>query len=347
VAFVAVASLYKRFWPVHSCLIEYWKQTIIFHAADAFRAWPRRQVPLPGAFLFWMTVRRLPPLNALQTFEVVARHRSFTRAASQLYLTQGAVSRQIQALEEHFGFALFTRHAKGLSLTAHAERLLPTVQDCFERLEDVSLSLKQQRTGLALKVPTCLMRWILPQVMQFQAAFPDVELQVTTSWRHDVDFQTESFDAAIVYGQSAGAGVHAMTLFEERLIPVCSPALLQSKPLDSLSDLTAHTLLHPTRDHRDWRQWLQQANVTDVDASLGQSFESLDVATNAAIQGFGVAISDCRLIREDVLTQRLVTPLDMAFESGYRYYFVHPDGVAQTQKITQFRDWLRERQPQW
>lgn len=286
-------------------------------------------------------MRRLPPLNALQTFETVARHRSFTRAAEQLCVTQGAVSRQIQALEDYFGFALFTRHAKGLTLTLEGEMLLPTVRDCFARIEEVSARLTRQRTGLALKVPTCVMRWIVPKIMRFQAECPDVQLQITTTWGHSVDFQAEPFDAAIIYGQTVGDDVHAVPLFDERLTPVCSPELLQTTPLARAADLARHTLLHPTRDHRDWRMWLDYANVQGVDASLGQSFESLDMATNAAAHGFGVAIGDCELIADDLAAKRLMAPLgDIVMKTGYRYYFVYPDSVADRQQVTRLRDWI-------
>jgi LysR family glycine cleavage system transcriptional activator len=103
-------------------------------------------------------MRRLPPLNALQIFETVARHRSFTRAADHLCLTQGAVSRQILALEDYYKFPLFKRQAKGLTLTAEGELLLPAVKESFARIEEISLRLTRQRTDLALKVPTCVMR---------------------------------------------------------------------------------------------------------------------------------------------------------------------------------------------
>ena len=285
-------------------------------------------------------MRRLPPLNALQIFETVARHRSFTRAAEHLCLTQGAVSRQILALEDYYQFPLFKRHAKGLTLTAEGELLLPAVKESFARIEEISLRLTRQRTDLALKVPTCVMRWILPKIMQFQAEYPDLHVQITTTWQHDVDFQVEPFDAAIVYGTSAGADVQAVPLFEERLTPVCAPQLLQDKPLAKAADLSRHTLLHPTRDHRDWKMWLDHVDARDVDANLGPSFDTLDLATNAALQGFGVAISDLALIEEDVAAQRLVRPFDTVLTTGARYYFVYPDSVAHQQKVNLFRDWI-------
>jgi LysR family glycine cleavage system transcriptional activator len=287
-------------------------------------------------------MHRLPPLNALQTFEVVARHRSFTRAAEQLCITQGAVSRQIQSLEEYYGFALFTRLAKGLRLTVEGESLLPTVKECFARIEEVSRRLTRTRTDLALKVPTCVMRWIVPKIMRFQAECTDVQLQITTTWDHNVDFESEPFDAAIIYGQSPGADVHSIPLFEERLTPLCAPELLSTVPLSSASDLARHTLLHPTRDHRDWRMWLDYASVEGVDASLGQSFESLDLAVNAAAQGFGVAMGDAVLASEDLAARRLTTPFDIVMTTGQKYYFVYPDCVAHLEKVSRFTEWIAD-----
>ncbi|WP_118180182.1 LysR substrate-binding domain-containing protein [Paraburkholderia phosphatilytica] len=288
-------------------------------------------------------MRRLPPLNALQIFETVARHRSFTRAAEHLCLTQGAVSRQILSLEDYYRFPLFKRHAKGLTLTAEGELLLPAVRESFGRIEEVSLRLTRQRTDLALKVPTCVMRWMLPKVMQFQADHPDLHVQMTTTWQHDVDFHVEPFDAAIVYGSSPGHDVEAIELFEERLTPVCAPELAQSRPLASIDDLAQHTLLHPTRDHRDWRNWLDHVGAGHVDAEQGPSFDTLDLATNAALQGFGVAISDLELIDEDVASKRLVRPFDAVLKTGARYYFVYPESVAHQQKVHLFREWLEAR----
>lgn len=132
------------------------------------------------------------------------------------------------------------------------------------------MRLTRQRTDLALKVPTCVMRWMLPRIMRFQGEHPDLHVQITTAWQHVVDFSTEPFDAAVVYGTSPGAGVFALPLFDERLTPVCAPELRQTSPLDAVGDLARHTLLHPTRDHRDWRAWLDHAGERSVDPRAGR-----------------------------------------------------------------------------
>ncbi|WP_322047772.1 LysR substrate-binding domain-containing protein [Paraburkholderia sp. J67] len=285
-------------------------------------------------------MRHLPPLNALQIFETVARYGSFTRAAEHLCLTQGAVSRQILALEDYYRLPLFRRSPKGLTLTPEGEQLLPAVREGFARIEEASMRLTRQRTELALKVPTCVMRWMLPRIMRFQAEHPELQVQITTTWQHEVDFQAEPFDAAIVYASAPGTGVNALPLFDEYLTPVCAPELLQQRPLAHLEDLARHTLLHPTRDHRDWKLWLKHARASGLDADAGPTFESLDLATSAAMQGFGVAIGDRTLVCEDVAAKRLVMPFALAVPTGSRYYFVYPDCVAQQQKVQRFCDWL-------
>lgn len=287
-------------------------------------------------------MKRLPSLNALQVFDVVARHGSFTRAAGHLCLTQGAVSRQILALESFYQFPLFKRTPKGLTLTAEGELLLPTVRESFARIEEVSMRLSRRRTELALKVPTCMMQWMLPRIMRFQAEHPELQVQITTTWEHHVDFRMEPFDAAVIYAPGAGPDMHAIPLFEERLTPVCAPSLLARQPLASLDDLLGHTLLHPTRDHRDWKRWLDHAGAPHVDSTRGLSFETLDLATHAAIDGYGIAIGDRTLVDESVAAHRLVMPFDIALPTGMGYYFVYPGGTEQQQKIQLFGAWIAD-----
>ena len=132
------------------------------------------------------------------------------------------------------------------------------------------MRLSRRRTELALKVPTCMMQWMLPRIMRFQAEHPELQVQITTTWDHQVDFRMEPFDAAVIYAAGAGPDMHAIPLFDERLTPVCAPSLPARQPLASLDDLAGHTLLHPTRDHRDWKRWLDHAGAPHVDSTRGE-----------------------------------------------------------------------------
>jgi LysR family glycine cleavage system transcriptional activator len=287
-------------------------------------------------------MRELPPLNALRVFDVTARCESFSQAAQQLFLTQGAVSRQIQTLEQYFGFALFVRHPRrGLALTPEGQQLAPAVRECFRSLQDVTQRMTQRGSVLALKIPTCAMRWMLPKIMRFRSVQPEIEIQITTTLSHEVDFDSEPFDAAIVYGEAA-ARTHAqrVMLFEEVLTPVCAPSLLANLPLAAPTDLALHTLLHPTRDHADWRHWLEAAGAANVRADRGQNFETMDLAMDAAVHGFGVAIGDCLLAADDVAAGRLVCPFDLQLPTGQHYYLVCPERNPQATRRGAFRDWL-------
>jgi LysR family glycine cleavage system transcriptional activator len=284
--------------------------------------------------------RELPPLNALRVFDVASSCESFSQAAAQLCLTQGAVSRQIQSLEQYFGFALFVRHPRQhLILTPEAQILAPVVRESFARLEETTRRLTQRSAVISLKIPTCAMRWVLPKVMRFRAVAPDVEIQLTTTFAHHVDFASEPFDAAIVFGESA-AIAHALrsTLLAEVLTPMCAPSLLPQ--LATLDDLCAQTLLHPSRDHADWRRWLDAAGARHLRADSGQNFETMDLAVDAAARGFGVAIGDCVLMADDLASGRLARPFELALTTGENYHLVLPERSAQNPKLAQFRDWL-------
>ncbi|HEU0203087.1 MAG TPA: LysR substrate-binding domain-containing protein [Burkholderiaceae bacterium] len=289
-------------------------------------------------------MRELPPLNALRVFDVTARCKSFSQAAEQLHLTQGAVSKQIQTLEQYFGFALFVRHPRqNLILTPEAQRLVPAVRESFRVLEEVTRGLTQRTATLSLKIPTCAMRWVLPKIVRFRAAAPDIDVQLTTTMSHKVDFGAEPFDAAVVYGERSALGhSDCVPLFPELLTPVCAPALRERLPLDTLQDLAAHTLLHPTRDHADWTTWLQAAGAMDIRTDKGQNFETMDLAIDAALLGFGVAIADVLLTADDLAAGRLVRPFELTVPTGQHYCLVFPERSVRNSTLATFRDWLAD-----
>lgn len=164
--------------------------------------------------------RRSFPLNAVETFIVTARHLNLTHAAKELCLTQGAVSRKIASLESWFGFPLFERHARGLRLSSQGSALLPELQSAFEHLLNVAEQARTHQTVIRLKAPTCAMRWLVPRLLQVEREQPELQIALTTTTDHNVNFKTESCDAAIVFGTHMSAGD---LLFEEALTPVMSP----------------------------------------------------------------------------------------------------------------------------
>ncbi|WP_053147618.1 LysR substrate-binding domain-containing protein [Pseudomonas sp. P97.38] len=286
-------------------------------------------------------MKRLPPLPALYTFLVTAQCCNFTRAAEQLHITQGAVSRQIAGLEAHLGYALFQRQARGLSLTTQGAAWLPRVQQVFNLIGEAVEQIGDKHRALQLKAPTCVLRWLLPRLLQWQKERPDVPVELTTTVKHGVDFQREAFDAAVVYGPPPDASLASLHLFDEQLTPVCSRPLLDGPvQLHSLADLQQHLLLHPTPDGRDWTTWLDAAGVHLGRAAKGQHFETLDLAMSMASQGTGVAIGDWSLIGDDLSAGRLVMPFELKVGTGLGYHLVFPRKAEVPAPLQALMEWL-------
>lgn len=288
-------------------------------------------------------MKRLPPLPALHTFVITAQCCNFTRAAELLHITQGAVSRQIAGLESHLGYPLFQRQARGLSLTAQGRELFPQIQQAFGLIDEAVERVGARREALRLKAPTCVMRWLLPRLMHWQVERPDVPVELTTTVQHSVDFRSEEFDAAVVFGAQPAQAVVAHHLFDELLTPVCSQQLLTGPlPLKRPADLERHTLLHPTRDQRDWEAWLKAADTKVASIGKGQHFDTLDLAMSVASQGLGVAIGDWSLIGEDLTAGRLATPFELKVRTGDAYFLVYPERPQPSTQLTELVDWLRQ-----
>lgn len=277
--------------------------------------------------------RRSFPLNSVDAFLVTARHLNLTHAAGELCLTQGAVSRKIASLEAWFGFPLFERHARGLRLSPQGSALLPELRSAFAHLLTVADRARGHHTVIRLKAPTCAMRWLVPRLLQVEREQPDLQIALTTTTDHNVNFKTESYDAAIVFGTHMSAGD---LLFEEALTPVVSP-LRAGAALESL------TFLHPTRDKTDWSLWLTQQALPAHAMLKNQHFDTMDLAITAAIQGLGVAIADETLVEEDIRAGRLARPFETSIKTGASYRLVLRESPGAENGLAAFRACLLSR----
>lgn len=270
------------------------------------------------------------PLNAVETFLVTARHLNLTHAAKELFLTQGAVSRKIATLEAWFGFPLFERHARGLRLSPQGSALYPELLSAFGQLQTVAEQARQQQSVVRLKAPTCAMRWLVPRLVAIERRFPDLQIALTTTTEHSVNFKTEPFDAAIVFGSHFSAGE---LLFEESLTPVIGAQLTATEQFQGM------TFLHPTRDKTDWTLWLAQL-TTPLPGAMqkNQHFDTMDLAITAAVQGFGVAIADETLVDEDLKSGRLVRPYALSVRTGASYRLVVRETGSPASGLAQFRE---------
>ncbi|UXY13208.1 LysR substrate-binding domain-containing protein [Kosakonia sp. ML.JS2a] len=274
---------------------------------------------------------RTLPLNAIDAFLVTARHLNLTHAAKELCLTQGAVSRKIATLEAWFGFPLFERHARGLHLSPQGSALLPELRSAFEHLLMAADQARAQQTVVRLKSPTCAMRWLVPRLVQLEHRYPELQIALTTTTDHTINFKTEPYDAAIVFGTQLSAGD---LLFEEALTPVMSADYSHHDALEKA------TLLHPTRDKTDWSLWLAKQQLFQPAMRKNQHFDTMDLAITAAIQGLGVAIADETLVEEDVRAGRLLCPFARSVKTGASYRLVLRESHNKAAGLAAFRQGL-------
>ncbi|NBB15461.1 transcriptional regulator GcvA [Caulobacter sp. SLTY] len=293
--------------------------------------------------------RRLPPLNALRAFEAAARHLNFSRAAEELSVTPGAVSQQIQNLEDYVGAALFKRTPKGLLLTDAAQTALPALREAFDRLAEAASLLTAAVDGRRLTLtaaPSFAAKWLVPRLGKFEEKHPQVDVWLSAGMEV-VDFASGEIDLAIRYGGGRYPGLEVIKLMTETVIPVVSPGLLNENPLNDPSDLAHHILLHdgsPDADDScpDWAMWLAARGIRGVDGARGPRFNQSSLVIEAAVNGRGVALAKRTLAQADLDAGRLVTPIQIATAVDFAYYVVHPKTKGRLPQVKAFVSWLME-----
>ena len=289
-----------------------------------------------------MIPRRLPPLNALKAFEAAARHESFTRAAEELCVTQGAVSHQVKALEAELGLKLFNREPRRLVITGAGRDYLVVVRDALDRIAAGTDRLLQRQRAGVLTVstsPNFASKWLVHRLGRFAEVHPTIDLRVSATLHH-VDFAREDVDVAVRHGDGTAPGLDITRLYTEALFPVCSPGLLRGRhALRRPADLAHHVLLH-LDDRQDWSRWLDAAGVKDADLSRGPVLNQASMVIDAAVDGQGVALARTGLAARDLIGGRLVRPFSLVLPVSYAYWIVCPKATAKLPKIVTFRNWL-------
>lgn len=294
-------------------------------------------------------VPTLPPLYALRAFECVARMGSVTLAGQALHVTQSTISKHLKTLETHFGCKLFLRTGPRLTLTPQGEMLAVQLRQGFQRIEAACALFHGQRNTLRLKAPSTLtMRWLLGGLHAFRDTAPGFEVQASSIWMDidTVDFATEPYDCAILLGAGHfGAGTRSALLFDEWLIPICAPALVDGAGPQPPS-LIGQVLLHPSPDRRDWRRWLEKSGHPQaLDLRHGQVFDTLEQGNTAAMAGHGIAVGDLALCQDALAAGQLVLPWKTAVGTGDGYYLVWPDEAGKQPLIERLLAFLRTRLP--
>lgn len=286
--------------------------------------------------------RRLPPLNALKAFEAAGRHASFTRAAEELRVSHGAVSRHVGALEAWLGVALFERHNRRVVLTEAGSGYLAEVGAALDRIALATARQAERGQARVLHVnalATFTLRWLIPRLSAFQRTHPAVEVRLTTSNVRLADL-VEPFDVAIRGGPDLRPGHVGRPFLSERRVPVCSPALLDRLPLGEPAGLARHTLLHAATLPDVWPRWLHAAGVPDLRPQASVTLEHFYLTLQAALDGLGVAMGPERLIRDDVAAGRLTLPFAGPWLPARSYYAHVPETRADDPTVRAFCDWL-------
>ncbi|WPB58031.1 LysR substrate-binding domain-containing protein [Xylophilus sp. GOD-11R] len=295
--------------------------------------------------------RKIPSTQALACFEAAARHRSYTRAAEELSMTQSAVSRQISALEQFLGLPVFRRTRHGVALTPAGLQYSRQISRSLQGLEQDTLDLMTGRGrggGISLAaVPTFATRWLIPRLPALAQLHPGITVHIETRTRSFI-FEDSGFDAALFAGTPEQVahwpGTLAEHLMDENVVPVCSPRFLPDEKLP----------LHPTRLARlpllqqstrptAWQRWFAALGVTAPGALEGPRYELFSMTVAAAAHGMGIALVPRMLVQEEIDVGQLVLASSALPPVERAYYLVSPANGGDTPALSAFKEWIRER----
>ena len=284
--------------------------------------------------------RYLPSINALLAFEAVARLGSATQAASELSLTQSAISRQLKTLEEQLGVELLARQGRRLGLTPAGQQYVAQVREILQRLAQASITARANPAGGTLNLailPAFGMHWLAPRLRDFARLHPEVTVNLSTRLK-PFDFRTTPFDAAIHFGREDWTGVRYLPLMPETVVPVCAPSLIAT-PLTDPRQMLDYDLLHLETRPRGWARWMRALGVQD-DLPPGMMFDQFSTMAQAAIHGLGVALLPTFFAEPYLGDGQLVLASGRTSESIGSYYLVWPEDRPETAPLQSFRNWL-------
>ncbi|WP_372836394.1 LysR substrate-binding domain-containing protein [Puniceibacterium confluentis] len=282
--------------------------------------------------------RLLPPIAALRALEALDRLGSATAAAQELALSQSAISRQLQTLEDHLGTALLIREKRSLRLTPAAQDYAVSIRAALGSIANASMALRVGPKGGSLSLailPSFGMRWLVPRLPDFARRHPEVTINLTTRLK-PFSFAAEPFDAAIHFGDN-WPGTHRLQLMREQVLPVCAPSLLaRAAEIPALAKLP---LLHIQTRPEAWRNWFR-LHGTDPGALPGTTFDQYTTIIQGALHGLGVALLPDYLVDSELMSGQLMRAAETAPVSLGAYHLVWPDDRPPAPALIKFRDWL-------
>jgi LysR family glycine cleavage system transcriptional activator len=290
-------------------------------------------------------VYKAPPLNWLRAFEATGRHLSFTHAASELNLSQVAVSKQVKQLELYLREQLFIRHARSLEMTKTAEAYLPKVRDAFERLSDGTLEVFGNRRSKTLTLRSAVgfsVNWLANKLPDFEAKYPDISLRIVSSiWNEEIG--NPEFDLDIRYGTGKWPGMKADRLTWDTIAPICSPIMIDNKKLLKVDDLANYKLIHVLGYEEGWNKWLRAMGAERlVDAGMGLKVDNSLLAFELAVSGLGVALARSSLATMEIKSGRLVFPFEHQVAIDEAFYLTSAIDGPMHEDAETLRMWLVE-----
>lgn len=286
--------------------------------------------------------RKIPSTTALISFEAAARHESFTKAAHELSLTQGAICRQIASLEDFLSVELFRRSRRGVKLTEAGLSYSRRVATQLDAVERDALSVMGHTGANVIElavVPTFGTQWLLPRLKDFQQQHPEVTVNLTNRTRPFLFADTE-FDAAIYFGDADWSGTESHKLMGENPMPVCSPTLLGGRTSLTPEAIAELPLLQQTTRPYAWRQWFNAQDLNIARDLTGPRYELFSMLAQAAMHDMGIALIPPFLIQRELAEKRLVVANRSALSSIKAYYLMIPERKVESASLRAFRDWL-------
>lgn len=285
--------------------------------------------------------RLLPSTSMLAAFDASSRAGSFTVAARELNLTQGAISKQVSALEEQLGVVLFERVHQSVILTETGKAYARDIQAALEAIRTASLRAMTGPRGGVLNLavlPTFGTRWLMPRLPSFLEENPSVTINFMTRLS-PFDFRLEDLDAAIHYGLPDWPNTDSTYLMGEEVVPVCSPRFLENNTLRSADDLTSVPLLHISSRPDAWSSWFKSQGLS-AEGNEGMYFEQFLTAAQAAVAGLGAVLLPKFLVQNELDRQELALIFDQPLKSDYGYFLVTPHEKSDYTPVVAFREWL-------
>ncbi|MEH6443310.1 MAG: transcriptional regulator GcvA [Oceanospirillaceae bacterium] len=297
-----------------------------------------------------MSTARLPPLNSLKAFDAVVRHMSFTQAANELFVTPAALSYQIKQLEVFLDVKLFNRLSRSIELTPHGKLIYPGIGQAFEQLSQTMQLLQQKRSGDVLVIsagPAFTANWLAPRLYRFVAQYPHIDARVSASLTLS-NLKIDDVDVAVRFGEGAYADCLSEKLFDDYIVPMCSPSFLAKRAALSVAGLLSETLIYDDT-HIDqkfsmasWQDWFTSMGIKKFKPTVtGLHFNVADHALSAAVAGAGIVLGRQALAQNDLDAGRLVMPFEHKLKVDFSYYALCLETRAQESHIKAFLDWLR------